>query len=145
MGSTIAKLKNNNKYHVKFLVIFYWAAKNGFYHHEAKKLQIQRKMFFLYRAAKSTITNPKKPQIPRKINLYFLLAGEKWVVQSRSQKNYKFHVNVLCIFYRAVNSTITKPKKLQIPRKISFYFILDGEKCVLPSRSQKNYQSHGFF
>ena len=22
---------------VKFLVIFYWAAKNGFYHHEAKK------------------------------------------------------------------------------------------------------------
>ena len=41
-----------------------------------------------------------------------------------------------------MRSTIKKPKKLQISRKISFYFLLGGEKWVLPSRSQKNNKSY---
>ena len=80
-----------------------------------KKPQIPRIFFFLRWKIGSTITKPKKLQIPRKISLYF---------------------------YFAAISTITKPQKLQISTKISFYFIVGGEKFVLPSRSQKNDKSH---
>ena len=37
-----------------------------------------------------------------------------------------------------MGSTITKPKKQQIQRKISSYFILCGKKWVLPSPSKSH-------
>ena len=63
------------------------------------------------------------------------------------QKKNTSHVKCLVIFYWAakMGSTITKPKKPQIQRKISFYFLLGGEKWVLPSRSRKNHKSHEKF
>ena len=118
IGSTITKPKKL-KSHVKFL-------QNS------------------YCATISTITKPKKLQISRKITFHFILGGKKWVLPSQSQKNNKSHVKFLLILYWAAKNGFyhhEAKKQQQISRKISCYFLLGGEKWVLPSRSQKKYKS----
>ena len=106
--------------------------------HEALDLYVVRSLPSMSQTSRSQ----KKLQIPTKVSFYFLLGGEKWVLVSRSQKNYKSNVKFIFIFYGAAKSTIKNPKKLQILPKISIYFLLGGENWVLPSRSQKNHKSH---
>ena len=112
------------------------------YHHKAKKT-INLSYFFLlfyigWQKMGSTITKPKKLQIPCKISLKTII--ERRYPPSRSQKNYKSRVKFLFIlnwvaknaFYhqevkkttnhtffligrRKTGSTITKPKKSTNP------------------------------
>ena len=141
MGSTITKQKNNkshviflvyllgckkwvipsrsqknNKSQVKSLFFLYWAAKNAFYHQEAKKTTNLTKNF-----------------------LRFFIGGRKMGFTITKPKNNKSHVKCIFIIYLAAKNALyhQQAKITTNLMKISFYFLLGGENEFYHHKAKK--------